>query len=293
MTVHRSFSWLLTAALFALVANPAQAEDLLGVEKYGDRIVVKKDIPFSKEGQKLDLYLPRGDGPFPVVVCWFGGGFTGGNKGGMAKVCAFLADKGMAAVAPSYYLAKPKDDKPGWPQNVNDAKCAVRFLRANAKMYHLDGNRIAGLGHSSGAYLAMMVGFTPGLKELEGNGGFAEQSSRLAAVVNIAGVCDRRGGLGTGSQNLLGKGYQDKPDLRKLASPVVHLTKDSPPVYTLHGEADKTVLPESARKLDAALKAVGVEHEMQIVPKLGHNPIRAETMAPVAAWLSKKLKMVK
>ncbi|MGE3804001.1 MAG: alpha/beta hydrolase fold domain-containing protein, partial [Gemmataceae bacterium] len=284
--------FLVLVLLPGLLASSLRAESLPAVDQYGERVVIKKDIPFSKEGQpqqKLDLYLPRGDGPFPLVVCWFGGGFTGGKKDSMARVCAFLADKGLAAAAPGYYLANPKEDKPGWPQNVNDAKCAVRFLKANAKMYHLDPDRFAGLGHSSGAYLALMTGLTPGLKDLEGKGGWAEASSSLAAIVNIAGVCDRRAGLGTGTQSLLGKGYQDKPELRKLASPVVHITKSSPPVYTLHGEEDKTVLPDSARQLDAALKVAGVEHELQLMPKLGHNPIAVETMTPLAAWLAAKL----
>lgn len=294
MNTRRSLHLVLLSLAAVLGSTCSlRGEDLPSVESYGDRIVVKKDIPFAKEAhdhQKLDLYLPKGEGPFPVVVCWFGGGFTGGNKGGMARVCAFLADKGIAAAAPGYYLARPKEEKPGWPQNVYDAKCAVRFLRAHAKQYHLDGERVAGLGHSSGAYLALMVGLTPSVKELEGEDGWADQSSRLTAVVNIAGVCDRRGGLGTGTLNLLGKGYEDKPDLRKLASPVAHVAKGSPPIYTLHGEDDKTVLPESAKQLDEALKKAGVEHELQIVPKLGHNPINADTMAPVAAWLAKKLK---
>jgi acetyl esterase/lipase len=257
---HRSTNRLPLAAVIGLIAlGNLSAAELPGVDRYGDRIVVEKDIAFSKEGQahqKLDLYLPKGDGPFPIVVCWFGGGFTGGNKGGMARVCAFLADKGIAAAAPGYYLADPKQDKQAWPRNVQDAKCAVRFLRANAKTYHLDPSRVAGLGHSSGAYLAMMVGFTSGLKELEGEGGSADQPSGLLAVVNIAGVCDRRAGLGTGTLNLLGKGYEDKPELRKLASPVLHLSKETPPVFTLHGEEDKVVLPDSARQLDAALKKV-------------------------------------
>jgi acetyl esterase/lipase len=285
------------AALIALLAvGILPAAELPTVEHYGDRIVVKKDIPFSKEGQphqKLDLYLPKGDGPFPIVVCWFGGGFTGGSKGGMARVCAFLADKGIAAAAPGYYLADPKQDKQGWPRNVQDAKCAVRFLRANAKTYGLDSARVAGLGHSSGAYLAMMVGFTPSVKELEGEGGSADQPSGILAVVNIAGVCDRRAGLRTGTLNLLGKGYEDKTELRKLASPVAHLTKETPPVFTLHGEDDKVVLPDSAQQLDAALKKVGVEHELHLVPKLGHNPINVETMGTVREWLAKKLKPAK
>jgi len=258
MNNHHSVR-LVLLALAAVVGidSTVRAEDLPSVESYGERIVVKSDITFSKEGreyQKLDLYLPRGEGPFPVVVCWFGGGFTGGSKTGMARVCAFLADKGIAAAAPGYYLARPKEGKPGWPQNIHDAKCAVRFLRAHAKQYHLNGDRIAGLGHSSGAYLALMVGLTPTVEELEGEDGWAEQSSRLSGVVNIAGVCDRRGSLGTGTLNLLGQGYEDKSDLRKLASPVVHVAKDSPPIYTLHGDDDKIVLPDSAKQLDEALK---------------------------------------
>ncbi|HZK81736.1 MAG TPA: alpha/beta hydrolase [Humisphaera sp.] len=273
-------------------AERLQAEELPAVEKYGDRIVVTKDIPYAKDGQpwqKLDLYMPRGNGPFPVVVCWFGGGFTGGNKGGMARVCAFMADKGIAAAAPGYFLAVPKEDKRAWPRNVQDAKCAVRFLRANAATYHIDGDRIAGLGHSSGAYLALMVGLTPGLKDLEGNDGWADQSSRLKAIVNIAGVSDRRGGLGTGTLYLLGKGYEDKLDLRTLASPIAHIGKDSPPVYTLHGEEDKTVVPDSAKKLNDALQAAGVDHELHLMPKLGHNPINVQTLEEVRAWLLKRL----
>jgi len=281
--------------LFLSIFTTAQlgAEELPNVESYGDRIIVRKEIPFAKESQpwqKLDLYLPKGDGPFPVVVCWFGGGFTGGNKNGMARIAAFLADKGIAAAAPGYYLAVPKEDKRAWPLNVQDAKCAVRFLRANAQMYHLDPKRMAGLGHSSGAYLALMVGLTPDLKDLEGAGGWEDQSSALAAIVNISGVCDRRGALGTGTQYLLGKGYQDNIELRTLASPVMHISKRSPPIYTLHGEEDKTVLPSSARQLDAALKSAGVEHETEIVPKLGHNPISIERMEKVRAWLIMKLK---
>ncbi len=291
-----SFPRITFAVFFSLILvsnRSLRAEELPGVDRYGDRVVVKRDISFAKEGegyQKLDLYLPKGEGPFPVVVCWFGGGFTGGSKAGMANVCAFLADKGIAAAAPGYFLASADGERPGWPRNVQDAKCAVRFLRAHADAYHLDGKRVAGLGHSSGAYLAMMVGFTTDVKELEGEGGWLDSASRLAAVVEISGVSDRRAGLGTGTLSLLGKGYEEKAELRKLASPVLHVGKETPPVYILHGAEDKTVLAESARQLDAALGKAGVEHEMQIVPKVGHNPISVETMGPVREWLLGKLK---
>jgi acetyl esterase/lipase len=251
---------------------------------------VTKDIPFGDAPhQKLDLYRPGGAGPFPVVVCWFGGGFTGGDKSGMAKAATFLASRGFAAVAPGYFLANADEDRPGWPKNVQDAKAAVRFLRAKAADYDLDPKRVAGLGSSSGSYLAMMVAFTPHVKALDGPG-WSEQSSALSAVVNIAGVCDRRQGLGTGTKHLLGKGYEEKAELRALASPVFHLSENSPPVYTLHGEKDATVHPDSARQLDAALRKAGVPHVLDLVPEAGHDPISTAALQRIDAWLRERLK---
>ena len=80
---------LLTFAAVLGTTCTVNAAELPSVESYGDRVVVKKEIAFSKEGQehqKLDLYLPKGEGPFPVVVCWFGGGLHPA-KAGMARTC--------------------------------------------------------------------------------------------------------------------------------------------------------------------------------------------------------------
>lgn len=256
-----------------------------------DKSVVEKDIAFGPEPyQKVDLYRPSGEGPFPVVVCFYGGGFTQGSKAGMATVARHLASRGIAAAAPNYLLADLAKGRPAWPGSLHDAKAVVRFLRARSKELALDPDRIAALGSSSGAYLALMVGFTPHLKELEGTGGWADPSSAVIAVVNIAGVCDRREGLGTGTRNLLGEGYEGKADLRRLASPVVHVGPKSPPVYTLHGEADDNVSPDSARQLDDALKKAGVPHTLHLVPGAGHNPLTAETLKAVGEWLSKQLR---
>jgi len=265
----------------------AFAQALPDVGSYGERVIVKKDIAFGTGPVRvLDLYLPKGDGPFPLVVCFYGGGFTGGNKQGMSRMCAYLASKGFAAAAPNYTLADPKTKAPAFPACLNDAKAAVRFLRVRAKDHRVDPNRIAVLGHSAGAYLALMVGFTAGCKDLEEAG---EGSTAVSAVVNISGVTDRREGLGTGTKFLLGEGYENKPELRSLASPVVH-AKTGVPVYTLHGEDDKTVVPDSARRLDEAMRKAGVEHVPALVPKLGHNPINTATMEPAVEWLRGKLK---
>lgn len=261
------------------------------VASHGDRIGVRKDLAFGAEPyQKLDLYLPKGEGPFPLVLCWFGGGFTGGDKAGMARVGALLASKGIAAAAPNYFLADKAGERPGWPRNLHDAKAAVRFVRSKATEWGVDGNRLAGLGSSSGAYLALLVGFTPHLRELEGEGAAREQSSALRAVVDLAGVSDRRKSLGTGTLALLGKGYEEKDDLRALASPIVYVGARSVPVYILHGDQDKTVDVSSARQLDEALTAAGVTHRLQIVPGAGHDPNSLEAMESIVEWLKERLK---
>lgn len=276
--------------LLVLLLVQDKRTPLPDVASHGDKIEVRKDIAFGAEPhQKLDLYLPKGDGPFPVVVCWFGGGFTGGSKGGMAKLGAFLASKGFAAAAPGYVLADKEGERPGWPRNVHDAKAAVRFVRSKAKEWKIDPARVAALGHSSGAYLAMMVGFTPHLRELEGEGAAKEESSGVLAVVDIAGVCDRRRSLGTGTVALLGKGYEEKDDLRALASPVIYVGAKTVPVYILHGELDKTVDLSSAKQLDDALTAAKVEHKLHVAAGAGHDPIQLETMEPVAEWLKERL----
>lgn len=275
----------LLLALAALLLQEKRTP-LPEVASHGDRIEVRKDIAFGAEPyQKLDLYLPRGDGPFPLVVCWFGGGFTGGDKGGMARVGALLASKGIAAAAPNYYLADKGGERPGWPRNLHDAKAAVRFVRSKAAEWRVDSARVAGLGSSSGAYLALLVGFTPHVRELEGNGAAPEESSRLAAVVTLAGVCDRRKSLGTGTLALLGKGYEEKDDLRAIASPIVYVGAKTAPVYILHGDQDKTVDVSSGRQLDEALTSAGVSHKLHLVAGAGHDPNSAEAMESIVEWL--------
>ncbi len=276
------------ALLFLLSGQ--EARPIPDVASHGDRIEVRKDIAFGGEPhQKLDLYIPKGDGPFPLVVCWFGGGFTGGDKGGMSRPAAFLASRGIAAAAPGYFLARPKEEVRGWPKNLHDAKGAVRFLRAGAKEYRIDPERIAGMGTSSGAYLALLVGFTPNLPELEGEVGPKGVSSRLSAIVDIAGVCDRRASLGTGTEALLGKGYEHKPDLRALASPVLFLGRESPPVYILHGDQDKTVDISSAKQLDEALEKAGVPRKLHVVAGAGHNPLSLDALESIVSWLKERL----
>jgi len=283
-STHGACIALNLALLAGAVPGFAQAARLPGPGSYGAKIEVRTDLAFGEnEQQKLDLYLPADADSAPVVICWFGGAFWGSDKYAMSEVCAFLAARGYAAVAPNYFLGKRNGAVAAWPQAVYDAKAAVRYVRANAKALHLDPNRVAALGYSSGAYLAAMVGFTPNLTELEGTGGDRAESSRVSAVVAISGVYDRRGTLGL-PLALLGQGYEKKHDLRVATSPVLYVGPDTVPVYILHGDHDHVANVASARQLAAALEDAHVPHQLRIVDA-DHDPVNAAELAAVAGWL--------
>ena len=149
--------------------------------------------------QVLDLYLPEGNGPFPVVVNIHPGGFFSGDKdmvpGTPGKA---LLKAGYAIASINYRLS----GEATFPAAVQDAKAAVRFLRANAAKYKLNPDKIAAFGQSAGGNLASMLGTAGDVAEFDdpslGNAGV---SSRVQAVINWFGPNDfsRDGCAGQGA----------------------------------------------------------------------------------------------
>src|SRR5205085_2993291 len=121
------------------------------------------------------------EGRFPCVLCIHGGGFRAGSRDGYNAQIVRLAEKGYVAVTVSYRLAP----KYPFPAAVHDTKAAVRWLRANAKKYNIDPERIGVTGGSAGGHLALFLGVTSDVKEFEGDGGNPTQSSKVACVVNV------------------------------------------------------------------------------------------------------------
>ena len=155
-----------------------------------DNVIFERGIEYSNpDGQHLQLNLARPKdvtGPLPVVLCIHGGGFRAGHRDGNNALCLKLAQRGFVAATVSYRLA-PKYQ---FPAAVHDVKAAVRWLRANAAKYQIDPARIGVTGDSAGGHLAQFLGVTAGVKEFEGDGGNADQSSRVACVVNRYGPSD-------------------------------------------------------------------------------------------------------
>jgi acetyl esterase/lipase len=218
----------------------------------------------------LDLHVPDGDGPFPIVVWIHGGGWLGGARSmGHAEE---LAQHGYAVAAVDYRLS----GEAIFPAQLLDLKGAVRWLRASAATYRLDPQRIAGWGASAGAHLASMLALTAGKAEFEGDvGGNLDQSSALQCVVDYFVVSDL-GALDSGpmtatpmpgvprtmQETLLGYAPSANPDAARRAGPLSHVRPDAPPFLLIHGDVDPIIPPHHSRLLHEALRQAGADAEL-------------------------------
>lgn len=254
--------------LFALLIAFSAAGPSLGQvqQRPVEGVTFEPDVVYGKGGDvelHMDIARPSvGDGPFPAVVCIHGGAWRGGNKNRYRGLIRQLAARGYVAATVQYRLAPMHT----FPAQIEDVKCAVRYLRARAAELKIDPNRIGAMGESAGGHLSLLLATTDSSAGLEGSGGHGDQSSRVQAVVNYFGPTDLALEFAPNVRPLIttfiGGGLQDKPREHKLASPVTHLTKDDPPILTLHGTVDRVVPYEQATVLDEACKKVGIPHEL-------------------------------
>jgi acetyl esterase/lipase len=250
-------------------------------------VVAHGNLEYARVADKslqLDLYQPEGlRKPVPAIILIHGGGWKSGNRSIYRYYCVKLAQLGYVTATMSYRLSREAP----YPAAVQDVKAAVRWLRANAGKYQVDPGNIALLGGSAGGHLAMMVGYTPGDKLLEGdpNPGV---SSRVQAVVNFYGPTDltaeeaRKAGVVV--DFLGGKQYDEAPDLYRQASPITHVTRSAPPTLILHGTIDETVPVKQADLLARRLKELGVPFEYERLAGWPHTMDLAEDVNRRCLW---------
>ena len=191
----RVLVYSLLAALLFLVPRLASGEvkitkdvvyGVLKIEKPADTTQTAGDTagkPQETEVKlKLDVYEPDGfSGKRPGVVVVHGGGWFSGDKGDPFYVaqCKCLADKGFVAYSINYRLAPVYH----YPAQVDDVQRAVRWIRANADTYHLDPERLGGMGDSAGGHLVSLLG-TRDTRD-NSDSSLAAFSSRVACVVDL------------------------------------------------------------------------------------------------------------
>jgi len=226
------------------------------------------DVPYrtcedaEKTRLELDIAYPtKGDGPFPALLFFHGGGWVVGSRKNMTPYILRAAQASYVAVAVSYRLS-PKHP---FPAPVEDAKCAVRWLRANADKYRIDKDHLGAVGYSAGAQLACLLGSPAG----------QDQSGRVQAVVSFYGVTDLTDAkhplLAFSVKQYLSGPHNQGPDAAKKASPLHHAGIDSAPTLLIHGDADTLVPIAQSRAYAAKLKEAGAKVSLVEVAKADHN----------------------
>ena len=264
--------------LFVTLGLQAQAQREQPPFQPPAAVEMKADVVYASYGPRqmhLDMYLPKdSNGPFPAVVWVHGGGWQGGDKTRFRRQAALLAAKGFACACIEYRLS----GEAKFPAAIHDVKASVRWLRAHAAEYKINRDKIGAAGGSAGGHLVCLLGTTGGVRDLEGNGGNAEYSSAVQAVVGLYPAADlvktgkRDPQSAAGSLYLfLGKTYAAAPELWAKASPLTYVGKDDPPFLLMHGDQDKLVPYEQSVALADKLKAAGVQTDLFVAPGAPHG----------------------
>jgi dipeptidyl aminopeptidase/acylaminoacyl peptidase len=154
----------------------------------------------------------------------------------------------------------------------------------------VDPDRIGATGASAGGHLSLLLGVTDATHQLDGTGGHANQSSRVQAVVNFFGPTDLIRLYETSSKaaplaaTLMNGSPSDLRGDYEIASPVTHVSRDDPPMLTIHGDQDVLVPIDQATRFHEAIKCAGGSHTLLVIPGAGHgfdgaNARRADSAA--------------
>jgi acetyl esterase/lipase len=240
-------------------------------------VVFEKDVVYGKGGGadlKLDLSRPKDaqGKKLPCVVVIHGGGWAAGDKSAHDDLTWKFAQRGYVSATVGYRFAPAS----AFPAQVNDVKCAVRFLRANADKYGIDPRRIGAVGFSAGAHLSMMLATMDKEDGLEGDGGWPDQPSKVQAAVSFFGptdlaatdVPDRVKDI---LKAFIGGTPVDKPREYRQASPLTYVSPGDAPMLLFQGTRDVLVPHTQAFAMVEAMTRYNIPGRVELLIGAGHG----------------------
>ncbi len=281
------------ASLFAGMAPPETAADMRRlIDAFGGFLnaglpeigALHEAVPVS-DGVTADVLVPRGAGPFPVLVYLHGGGWICGSPTTHRKLAHRFAEAGYLVFNVDYRLAPEHP----FPTPFEDCVGAIRWAAREAARYGGDATRLAVGGDSAGGNLA--AASAAALQDdparpkaallIYGVFDFASLASpQKSATAEAAGISPA---LGEKMVRLMVESYLGRdPSAASLTDPRVsplHVADRLPPTHVVCGGADPLV--EQARELVTRLAGFGVEHESFVDPAMPHGYVQME-MLPLA-----------
>ncbi|MCC7083812.1 MAG: alpha/beta hydrolase [Pirellulales bacterium] len=249
----------------------------------------------SGSGEKLTLHLAKPkllEKPAPAVVVIHGGGWAAGSKDAHQDLIEQLARRGYVAVSVGYRLAP----KYKFPAQVEDVKCCVRWLRAHADELQLQSDRIGAVGFSAGAHLSMMLGVMDPEDGLEGDGGWADQSSKVQAVVAYFGPTNLVDPFPPVSRVILEDWIGKKPEAAiktyQRASPITYVNRHDADMLLFQGTNDPLVPYDQAWQMVRALTKNDIRGRVEFLLGAEHGWGKEEnerTWKSAQAFLDERL----
>ncbi len=228
---------------------------------------VTSNIPYVKPPDAVrvgDLYLPKNEAKIlrPAVLYIHGGGWSGGDKLQSSDMPKALAAHGFVVFNINYRLVHAGGE---FPANFLDVKDAMAFLASKSDEWKIDKTKIAVMGGSAGAHLAMLLGYcnNPKFKAQH----YPQSIARPMAVVSYYGPCDFVKGRSSMVDEMLAKdavaGYVD-------AAPITYANTAVPTLF-VHGTRDDVVSIRHSQKMHQALLDHRIRAELLILEGAGHG----------------------
>jgi acetyl esterase/lipase len=247
-------------------SRPLVLPELLGRIPIG-AVVVTRDVHVGTPGGvslSADVYRPPGHGLFPIVVQIYGGAWQRGAPGDNSEFARWLASRGYVVFGIDYRHAPAWH----WPAQLDDVRLNLAWIRDHAAAYDADPSRVALLGRSAGAQLALIAAYTSG-------------PLTVCAVVSYYGPVDLTDAyahpphpdplrIRSVEEALVGGTPDEKPEAYRDASPITYATRRQPPTLLLNGDRDHIVEPRYGARLRDRLSATGTTVALIDIPWADH-----------------------
>ena len=287
----------LLLALLVLTGSHLLAQDDTTYQpvEYPAGFTAQLNVTYTKAGDwegKMDIYLPPQQGnPPPVIINIHGGGWNHGVKESQTGFNTFFK-AGFAVANIEYRLTGQATA----PAAVEDARCALIYIIKNAKALHIDVNKMVVMGGSSGGHLALIAGLLANDHRFDTHCSGVE-NIKVAAIIDKYGITDvwdwayGPNKTSKSATSWLGAKAKDQ-SFAASVSPVTYISKNNPPTFIVHGDADPTVPYEQSVDLHKRLEAAGVPTKFITIPGGLHGKFTKEQNSELNKAIIEFLKSV-